>query len=165
MNIWSRPACINDMNIWSRSSSTTGASAHACNCYPMLCHANPHHVLIPLVAAFLCSPPLLRPCLCTSCAPSPCPLPLRLLILLCLLCSLSLSLSLWSSHVSCLSLFGLRQIWQRVVLPGAPSLAWHCLQCIIIADPSAPVAIMGQNIDLRAGAHLYVMQLQLTITC
>ena len=81
------------------------------------------------------------------------------------LCSLSLSLSLWSSHVSCLSLFGLRQIWQRVVLPGAPSLAWHCLQCIIIADPSPSVAIMGPNIDLRAGAHPYLAQMQVTNTC
>ena len=137
------PACINDMNIWSRRPSTTGASAHACNCYPMLCHANPHHVLIPFVGccfSLLSSPvaPLSLHLLCPFPLPPPLapPRPLVLVVL-----SLSLSLSLWSSHVSCLSLFGLRQIWQRVVLPGAPSLAWYCLQCIIIADPSPSVAI------------------------
>ena len=155
MNIWSRPACINDMNIWSRSSSTTGASAHACNCYPMLCHANPHHVLIPLVAAFLCSPPLLRPCLCTSCAPSPCPLPLRLLVLLCLLCSLSLSLSLSPSGLLMYPAFlclGCAKFGSALsFLAPHHLLGIACnVSSLLIHLPQLP---LGPNIDPRAGAH------------
>ena len=110
------PACINDMNIWSRSPSTTGASAHACNCYPMLCHANPHHVLIPFVGccfSLLSSPvaPLSLHLLCPFPLPPPLapPRPLVLVVL-----SLSLSLPL---VFSCILPFS---VW------AAPNLAARC---------------------------------------
>ena len=120
------PACVNDMNIWSRSSSTPGASARACNCYPMLCCANPHHVLIPLVAAFLGSPPCCAP---LSVPPVPLPLPSPCASSSSCACALSLSLYIYIPLVfSCILPFS---VW------AAPNLAarcpsWRPITCLVL---------------------------------
>ena len=147
------PACINDMNIWSRSPSTTGASAHACNCYPTLCHANPHHVLIPFVGccfSLLSSPvaPLSLHLLC----PFPLPPPLappRPLVLVVLSLSLSPSGLLMYPAFLCLGCAKFGSALSFLAPHHLLGIACN-VSSLLIHLPQLP---LGPNIDPRAGAH------------
>ena len=138
------------MNIWSRSSSTPGTSARACNCYPMLCCANPHHVLIPLVAAFLGSPPC-----CAPLSVPPVPLPLPSPCASSCACALSLSLPLSPSgllmHPAFLCLACAKFGSALSFLAPHHLLGIACnVSSLLIHLPQLP---LGPNIDPRAGAH------------